>query len=44
MSSLNMKGSNGKWMIENNINFDDNSEALKDNKHFMHYRESIIDD
>ena len=33
-----------KWMIENNINFDDNSEALKDNKHFMHYRESIIDE
>tara|TARA_B100001057_G_scaffold138141_1_gene137774 strand:- start:806 stop:2227 length:1422 start_codon:yes stop_codon:yes gene_type:complete len=30
------------WMIENSINFDENSETLKVNKHFMRYRDSII--
>ena len=32
------------WMIENSINFDENSEKLKVNKHFMRYRDSIINE
>ncbi len=32
------------WMIKNSINFNEDSETLKVNKHFMRYRDSIVNE